>query len=234
MKRFYEAAEVIADGGGFAVVLDGKVVNTPARSHLTLPTAALAEAVAGEWRAQGAEIDPHAMRLTRLANTAIDRVGAGRAEVIGEVAAWAASDLLCYRAEAPPDLVQRQTDGWQPLLDWAGRRYGVRLAVTTGIAPIAQPPEALQALAAAVAAFDDFALAALHAATSASGSLVIGLALAEGEIDAESAWACSDVDESHQAGRWGDDDEAVRRRHRLRADILAAGWFLGLCRDGGR
>lgn len=232
MKRFYEAAEVTAGGGGFAVALDGKAVNTPARALLALPTAALAAAVAGEWQAQGEEVDPHTMRLTRLANTAIDRVAARRAEVIGEVAAWAASDLLCYRAGAPPELVQRQTDAWQPLLDWAGRRYGVRFAVTIGIAPVTQPPEALQTMAQAVAAFDDFPLAALHAATSAAGSLVIGLALAEGEIDAESAWACADVDEFYQAGRWGEDDEAVHRRQGLRADMLAAGWFLALCRDG--
>ena len=231
MKRFYDAAEVAQENGGFAVALDGKTVNTPGRAPLRLPTAALAEAVASEWRTQAEEVDPHTMRLTRLANTAIDRVAGRREQVIGEIAGFAATDLLCYRAAAPPELVGRQSAAWQPLLDWAERRHGVRLMVTTGVSPVDQLDESLHGVTAAVARFDDFALAALHSATAASGSAVIGLALAEGEIDAEAAWACTDLDDAWQAERWGADDEAGRRRAALRADLLAAGRFLDLCRS---
>jgi chaperone required for assembly of F1-ATPase len=231
MKRFYDAVEVAQGSGGFAVALDGKTVNTPGRAKLRLPNAALAEAVASEWRAQGEQVDPHTMRLTRLANTAVDRVAGRREQVISEIASFAANDLLCYRAAAPPELVARQSAAWQPVLDWAQARYGVRLKVTTGVSHVDQPDESLHALTAAVARFDDFALAALHSATAASGSAVIGLALAEAEIDAEAAWACTDLDDSWQAERWGDDDEAGRRRAALRADVLAAGRFLALCRS---
>ncbi len=229
MKRFYDAAEVAEGSGGFAVALDGKTIKTPGRAPLCLPNAALAEAVASEWRAQGEEVDPRTMRLTRLANTAIDRVAGRRQQVISEVAGFAANDLLCYRAAAPTELVARQSAAWQPVLDWAERRHGVRLMVTTGVSPVDQPDESLHGVTAALARFDEFALAALHSATAASGSAVIGLALAEGEIDAEAAWACSDLDDAWQAERWGADDEADRRRRALRADLLAAGRFLALC-----
>lgn len=231
MKRFYDAVEVAEGSGGFAVALDGKTVNTPGRAKLGLPNAALAEAVAAEWRAQGEKVDPHTMRLTRLANTAIDRVAGRREPVISEITGFAANDLLCYRAAAPPELVARQSAAWQPVLDWAERRHGVRLMVTTGMSPVDQPDESLHGVTAAVARFDDFALAALHSATAASGSALIGLALADGEIDAEAAWACTDLDDAWQAERWGADDEADRRRRALRADLLAASRFLALCRQ---
>jgi chaperone required for assembly of F1-ATPase len=231
MKRFYDAVEVAEVSGGFAVALDGKTVNTPGRAKLGLPNAALAEAVASEWRAQGEQVDPHTMRLTRLANTAIDRVAGRREQVISEITGFAANDLLCYRAAAPPELVARQSAAWQPVLDWAEHRHGVRLMVTTGVSHVDQPDESLHALTAAVARFDDFALAALHSATAASGSAVIGLALAEAEIDAEAAWACTDLDDAWQAERWGADDEADRRRRALQADLLAASRFLTLGRS---
>ena len=230
MKRFYDAVEVTEGSGGFAVALDGKTVNTPGRANLRLPDAALAEAVASEWRAQGDQVDPHTMRLTRLANTAIDRVAGRREQVISEISGFAANDLLCYRAAEPPDLVARQGAAWQPVLDWAARRHGVRLLVTTGMSHVDQPEDSLHGVTAAVAMYDDFALAALHAATAVSGSALIGLALAHGELDVEAAWACADLDDSWQAERWGADDEADRRRRALRADLLAAGQFLALCR----
>ncbi len=230
MKRFYDAVEVEEKDGGFTVVLDGRNVRTPQRMAIRLPTAALAEAVAGEWQAQGDEVAPHTMPITRLANSAIDLVAARRQQVIDEIAGFAASDLLCYRADTPPELVARQAGAWQPLLDWAESRYGARLAVTTGISPVDQPDSALRSVAAAVAAFDDFALAALYSATSASGSVVIGLALAEGEIDVDAAWTCTDLDDAWQAERWGEDDEAGRHRAATRADMVAAGRFFELCR----
>lgn len=230
MKRFYESAEVAEISGGFAIALDGKTVNTPGRSALSLPTAALAAAVCAEWQAQEEEVEPHTMRLTRLANSAIDRVALSRETVIAEIAGFAAADLLCYRADAPPELVARQSEVWQPVLDWTEHRYRIQFNVTTGITAVEQPMDSLRAIATAVAAFDDFLLAGLHSATAGSGSVMVGLALAEGEIDAETAWSCADLDDAYQAGRWGEDDEATRRRDGLRAEIMAAGEFLALCR----
>ncbi len=231
MKRFYKDAAAQPHGGGFAVALDGKIVKTPGRAVLCLPGVALAEAVCAEWQAQGEEIDPQSMRLTRLANTAIDRVASMRNGVIGEISAFAASDLLCYRADAPPELAQRQSDVWQPVLEWAERRYRLHFEITSGVAPVEQPAATLRGIEAAVAAFDDFALAGLHAATACSGSVLVALALAEGRIDSDAAWACADLDDSWQAGRWGEDDEATIRRDNLRAEIIAAGRYLVLCRE---
>ncbi len=230
VKRVYERAQVAAAPEGYAVALDGRAVKTPGRRPLVLPTAALAEAVAAEWQAQEDEVRPDKMPLTRLAATAIDRAAEQRAQVVGEVVAYAATDLVCHRAGAPPELAARQAEGWQPLVDWLDERYGARLAVTGGVIALDQPAEALAALRGVVETFDDFALAALYAVTSASGSLVIALALAEDRIDAEEAWALSEIDESFQIERWGDDREAAERRARLRDEVRAAARFLDLSR----
>jgi chaperone required for assembly of F1-ATPase len=230
MKRFYKTANVLAEGGGFTVALDGRPMRTPGKRALTVSRRPLAEAIAEEWNAQGEAIAPAAMRITRLANTALDHVGHHREDVRQAVSRFAATDLVCYRAGEPPDLAARQGEAWQPLLEWANERYGVALAPVSAMMPAPQPAAALQCLDAAVAAYDDVALTALHSAAAACGSLVLGLALAEGRIDAETAWAASLVDETYQIEKWGLDAEAEKRRAALRADIAAAARVLELCR----
>ncbi len=229
-KRFYEAAAVAEAEGGFAVTLDGLPIKTPAGAGLIVPTRGLAQAVADEWAAQGEFIEPAAMPLTGLANTAIDRAAGQWRAMVGEIQRFAGTDLLCYRAEAPPDLVARQTAGWQPLLDWAAEVYGARLAVTAGVVPISQPWDALTALGVAVEALDDVQLTVLGCATAATGSLVVGLALVAGRIDADEASAASQLDEAFQSEFWGEDAEAVARLGRLGDDIRAAAKFLKLAK----
>lgn len=228
MRRVYKTAETCGSEGRWGVTLDGRPLRTPARAELALPTAALASAIAAEWDAQQSEIRPATMPLFRLAATAIDRTGWQRDEVAREVAGYADTDLVCYRADQPPALIARQQAQWQPLLDWATARYDAALAVTTGIVPTRQSPVVLQAFAAAVAAQDDFRLTALHGLTTACGSLVIALAVLEGRIGADEAFAASQLDETFQIEAWGEDAEAARRREVLAADIKAAARFLEL------
>ncbi|HWD57333.1 MAG TPA: ATP12 family protein [Stellaceae bacterium] len=228
MKRVYKTAEPRAVAGGWGVALDGRSLRTPAKRELLVPSAALAAALAAEWDAQHPDIRPETMPLTRLAATAIDRTAEKRAEIAGEIAGYAGTDLVCYRAEHPPALAARQEAVWQPLLDWAAGRYDAGLAVTAGIVPLAQSPASLKSYAAVVAALDDFRLTALQAATAACGSLVIALALYEGRLDADAAFAASQLDETFQIEAWGEDAEAAARRETLAADIAAAARFLEL------
>jgi chaperone required for assembly of F1-ATPase len=233
MKRVYARVETHPVEGepsksAWAIALDGKPVRTPARAVLAVPSAALAAAIAAEWEAQGEEIRPATMPLTRLAATAIDRTAAQRDLVVAETANYSATDLVCYRAEHPPALAARQHAVWQPLLDWAALRYDAALAVTTGIVPAAQSSAALRALAAVVAAHDDFRLTALHTLTAACGSLVIALALSETRLDPEAAFAASQLDETFQIEAWGEDFEAAARRRAVAADIAAAARFIAL------
>ncbi len=230
MKRVYKRVRVAPVEGGHAVMLDGRQARGPGQRLLVLPGAAQARAVAQEWRAQTDEVRPETMPLTRLAATAAGLAGGGRERLVDEVAAYAATDLVCHRAEAPADLAARQHERWQPLLDWIAARWGARLEVTVGVIPLAQRDDACDALRAVVAGFDDLALAALHALTAASGSLVIALAVAAGRIDAKEAWSLSQLDESHQVERWGEDAEAAGRRARLREEIRAAARLLALAR----
>lgn len=231
MKRVYRLVASEEAAGGHAVTLDGKRMRTPGRRELLLPTAALAAAVAAEWDAQIDEIRPATMPLTRLAATAIDRTADQRDQTIAETAGYAGTDLLCYRADHPPALAERQHAAWQPLLDWAAERYAARLEVTAGIIPKRQSPAALARFTETVATYDNFRLTGLHTATAACGSLIIALALAEGRLAAAEAFSLSQLDETFQIEAWGEDAEARQRREALAADIEATARFLTLLAD---
>jgi chaperone required for assembly of F1-ATPase len=224
MKRFYKDVAVAER----TVLLDGKTLKTPRGAELALPTAALAEAVAEEWRGQDDEIVPAEMPLTKLANTAIDGVAQRREEVIAEIATFARHDHLCYRTDTPAELVRRQSAAWDPLLDWVAERHGAPLLTAQGITSIAQPEASLAALKAAVEAFDPLGLAALHVVASICGSLVLALAVADKRLTAAEAFACSQVDERYQAEKWGLDAEAQARARRLEAELESAERFLQL------
>ncbi len=225
MKRFYRQASV---GEGHAVLLDGRPVKTPGRTPLAPPTEHLAGAIADEWNAQGEQIDPRAMPLTGLANAAIDRITPAKDAFAAGLAAYGESDLLCYRADGPAPLVARQAELWDPVLAWAQDRYDIAFAVTAGIVHRPQPPETVARLAAAVGARDPFALAGLSPLVTISGSLVLALALAEGAIGLDTAWAAASLDEQWQIEQWGEDAEATKALAGRRADFAAAARFLSL------
>lgn len=230
LKRFYKQADVAEVDGGFAVHLDGRPVKTPAARKLAVPFRALAEAMVAEWQEQGEEIKPKSMPMTQLASTALDRVGPERATILEQLARFADTDLLCYRADFPPALAERQTAQWQPLLDWLAEVAGARLTVTTGIMAVPQPAEAVAALVARLETYDDWRLCAAQAACAASGSLVLALALVEGRLSGQQTYEVSQLDETFQIERWGEDAEAADRRAALQRDIVAAERLLSLLR----
>ena len=230
MKRFYKETAVDAGDGGHRVLLDGKPMRTPAKAVLVAPTHALAQAIAAEWRAvpEKEEINVAHLPLTRLAATGLDRVTIQRERVIEDTAKYAGSDLLCYRATTPSSLIERQRETWQPLLDWAAERYGARLVVVEGMTFVDQPSDAVARLRGAVAAHGDLALSALYNLTHISGSLVIALAVAEGHLPADKAFAAAQLDELHQIERWGEDPIATHRHASIKHDIDASARFLAL------
>jgi len=230
MKRFYKQARVKPAAGVHGVALDGRFVKTPGKRHLVVPSLALATAIAAEWESQQSEIRRETMPLTRLAGVTIDRSAAEREAIVRQVAHYAGTDLVCYRATHPPALTARQQAVWQPLIDWASARYVAPLVVTNGVIPTGQSAASLAAFADAVAAHDDFSLTALHVATAACGSLVIALALFEGHVDAREAFAASQLDESFQIEAWGEDAEQAKRRAAIAAEIGAAAQFIALVR----
>jgi chaperone required for assembly of F1-ATPase len=229
-KRFYKTALAVQAPEGWQVQLDDRGVRTPKRAPLTLPTQALAEAIAAEWQAQGASIDPRTMPLTKLANSTLDGV-AGRADAVrDEIVAYAGNDLLCYRAECPEKLRQIQHDRWDPLLTWVTQHFGARLHTTTGVMPVKQAEECLGRLRVAIDALDPFALAACHVMTTLTGSVVLALAVIHGRLTTDEAWEAAHVDEDFQIAQWGEDAEAKKRRELRHAEMLAAADFYRLSR----
>jgi len=222
-KRFWKevAVEAAADGG-FRILLDGRPVKTPGKRELAPPRADLAEAVAAEWRAQEGYLDPATMPLTRLANSVIDGVAERFDEVADDAARYAGTDLLCYRAVAPERLVARQTETWDPLLDWIEDAFGARLLVAEGIVHVAQDDEALARLRAALTRFDAWRLAGFHTLTTLTGSFVVALAIAEGRLPADAAWDVAHLDEAWNAELWGRDEEAEKRLAHRRVEYDAA------------
>ena len=225
MRRFWKTVEVDAERG---VRLDGKPLRTPGRAALLLPTDALAEAVAAEWRDCGETVDPRAMPLTGLSNAAIDRIAPDPATFAVGLAAYAESDLLCYRADEPEELAARQAAAWDPLLEWARHRYDVHFEIVTGIMHRAQPPVTLARLGEAVAARGAYELAALSPIVTISGSLIAALALIEGGASAAAVWTAALVDEDFQADRWGRDPLAEAAAAVRRQDFDAGVRLLGL------
>ena len=219
MKRFYKEVSVGPADGGFAVLLDGRPVRTPAGNALILPTETLAAAVAAEWQTQGDEVIATSMPLLRLANTVIDGVATRRAEVTDAVLRFAENDLLCYRAHQPPELVARQSLGWDPWLDWARRRHGANMTLAVGLTHVDQTPDALLALRQAVDELDPFALGACHVVASITGSLVLALAVADGAANGAQVFELSRIDEIYQAEKWGEDAEAAKRATALAHEL---------------
>jgi chaperone required for assembly of F1-ATPase len=228
VKRFWTEVTAEPDGADWTIRLDGRPVRTPARAPLVVPTPALAEAIANEWRAPSDTIDPRAMPLTGLANAAIDRVAPDPAAFADGLARYAEADLACYRAEGPSALAARQEERWDALLGWARRRYDVDFATTTGITHVAQPPATVERLAHAVAALDAFHLAGLSPLVTVGGSLVAGLSVVENALTPEQAWDAVSVDEAWQLERWGADAEAEAALDKRRRDFMAGARFLEL------
>ena len=228
MKRFWTDVSVGQETGGWSIAIDGRPVRTPARASLVVPNKALAEAIAGEWRDVEGEIDPRAMPLTGLANAAIDRVAPDKGSFATGLARYAEADLVCYRADNPKELVERQAESWDSLLAWARRRFDVDFVTTSGVAHVGQPPATVERLAHAVASLDAFRLAGLSPLVTIGGSLIAALAVLEKAITPDEAWQAVSLDERWQLEQWGGDAEAEAALDNRRRDFMAAARFLGL------
>ena len=231
MKRFWREVRVVAEASGHRVELDHRTVKTPGRRPLRPPTARLAEAIAAEWRCQDEEVDPRAMPLTRLASTVVDRMPQLRRQALDELLGFGRTDLVCYRAAHPPELVRRQETWWNPVVAWLDERLQAPLVVTRDIAPVEQPSESLHRLHERLERLDDWELVGLHALVQPIGSLVLGLAVLERHLPCDAAFEASLVDERFEIERWGWDAEAERRHRALRAEVDAAWTFLEALRS---
>jgi chaperone required for assembly of F1-ATPase len=226
-RRFYKAAST-GDAAPYQILLDGRAVKTPKKRLLALPSRPLAEAIAAEWQAQDALIDPATMPLTRFANTAIDAVVDSLDAVAADIVAYAGTDLVCYRTETPEALVERQSEHWDPIVAWANEALGAKLKVVIGVMHVAQSEASLAAIAKALQPHDAFRLTALHVLTTLTGSALIALALARDWLGADAVWKAAHVDEDYQIGLWGEDMEAAARRRVRRVEFDAAYRWLAL------
>lgn len=229
-KRFYSDVVVAEASDSYSIELDGRVIKTPGNRTLAVVARSLADAIALEWQAQVDEIDLTAMPLTRLAQRAVDSAADERGKMIEDILAFANSDLLCYRATDPDSLVERQTTEWQPLLDWSTSELGARFEVTAALRVVEQPASARSAIRVHVEALSDFELTGLAPAVALLGSVILGLAMFRGHLDADQALSLSLLDELWQAEQWGEDEEAVRRRWLMRRDLGDLENFLGCLR----
>lgn len=231
-KRFYKDVSVADEGGGAALLLDGKPVRTPGRAPLTVPSEPLAEAIAAEWRAQGDHIDPRTMPLTKLANSVIDGIAGQGEAVVDDILGHARADLLCYRASGPQGLLDAQATHWDPLIAWAKNVLHAPLVLAEGVVHVAQPEDSMVAIRKRLDGLDAFTLGALHVMTSLTGSAVLALAVLLGRLTPEEAWDAAHVDEDFQIGQWGEDAEAKERRELRKREFDAAAKTFALSRDG--
>lgn len=225
-KRFYKTVSVLNEKGLYQLALDDRTVRTPGRQVLAVPSALVANTMAKEWAQQKTEINPATMPLTRLVNAALDGVSTNRAAVIDDIAKYAGSDLICYRAEDPERLVAQQTKMWDPALQRLEARLGARFVLAGGLMPVAQPQAALDLVRSALAPQSDLALSALHTLTALTGSILLTLDLQAGGLTFEAFWQAAHVDEDWNKALWGEDAEATHRREQRRVDAQAANLIL--------
>ena len=231
VKKFWTEVTVEETADGYAVCLDTRPLRTPAKVPCLVPIFSLAEAIAAEWDAQGDQVDPRMMPLTRAANSTIDRV-IPEAKAVGEtIAAYGQSDLICYRASHPEGLVARQAAAWDPLVDWARTTLEAPLTLGEGVMHVAQPAQSIARLGAAVRAHSPWELTALHDLVTISGSLVVGLAVSQGRLGTTEAWSVSRIDEDWNIEKWGEDAEAAKTAQRRETDFKDAARLLGLVRS---
>ena len=228
MKRFWKDVAIVPQDGGWGIALDGRPMRTPHRAPLAVASTALAEAIAAEWQAQGDTIDPRAMPMTGLANAAIDLATPDPAVFAEPIAAYAATDLLCYRDDRDAALQAEQVAAWNPILAWAEAQFGVEFIITQGILPVDQPPATVAALRAATLGQDAWRMTALTPLVTIGGSLVAGLACVEEAFDREDLWDAVSLDQLYQERRWGADAEAQAQRAAHKRDWDNAVRFLGL------
>lgn len=228
MKRFWTEVAVVAEDGGCGIALDGRPVRTPQRAPLAVASRALVEAIAEEWREQGETIDPARMPMTGLANAAIDLATPDLAAFAAPVAAYAESDLFCYRDARDAALQAEQAAAWNPLLAWAEARHGIEFILTQGVLPVDQPEATIAALRGAALAQDAWRITALTPLVTIGGSLVAGLALVERAFESDALWQAVSLDELYQERRWGADGEAQKARAANKRDWDNAARFLSL------
>ncbi len=225
MKRFWKNVAVEQADGGWRVTLDGRPIKTQGGAPQIVPTEALAELLAAEWRAQGEEIDPAAFPARDIADYAIDMVAPDPAAIAAKLMRYGETDTLCYRADPDEPLHKRQWAEWEPVVTAFEAREDVRMERVSGIVHKPQPAATLARLEARLAALDPFTLAALEVLTSLSASLTIGLSSIEPDADLEALWNAAELEEAWQVELWGSDWEAEERRQRRRADFLRAAEF---------
>lgn len=228
-KRFYKKVTIGETAGGYDIRLDDRVLKTPLKRNFTVPTRKMAQAIADEWDAQQTHVNPATMIVTRLANTAVDRVHGDEARIVSELADFAASDLVCYRAGSPDPLVGRQASHWDPVLAWVKSALGVQFVCVEGIVHHAQPDTAIAAIADALSNETQFRLTAIHNMTTLTGSTLIAMMVGSDALPGEEAWAAAHVDEDWQSEQWGRDDEAEARRAERKQDFESTVRFLRMC-----
>ena len=225
-KRFYKEVAVTGEASAFGIALDGRAVKTPLKAHLAIPSRELAEAIAAEWNGQTEFINPALMLLTKLVNTAIDRVAPERPRIIGEITSFADADLICYRAESPAAFMELQSCHWNPVLEWAEKALKTPFHTTTAILHKTQPRQALAALGSLLESFNSHQLCAIHNLSTLTGSALLGTAVGAGAITPDAAWTAAHVDEDWQISHWGEDSEAVARRAGRKREFEATANYL--------
>ena len=221
-KRFYDKVTVEAEDDHFVILLDARAVHTPQQDKVILPTRPLADAVADEWRQQEKHVDPHTMPLTKLCNSVLDGVIPRRNDVIADIAKYAGHDAICYRAQSTDGLCERQSEAWDPILDWAHSKFKVKWTTTAGVMPITQPTSCVGAIEEALREVNSFQLAAVHELATITGSTLLAMAYRYGVLEFDGLWRAAHIDEDFQIERWGEDAEAQQRRQKRLAEAHAA------------
>ncbi|XP_067317607.1 ATP synthase mitochondrial F1 complex assembly factor 2 [Anolis sagrei] len=232
-KRFYQDVTISQGEGGFEISLDHRKLKTPQAKLFTVPSETLALAVATEWDSQRDTIKPYTMHLTTLCNTALDNPSQRtKDQIIGAALKFLETDTICYRVEEPPALVELQKNEWDPVIEWAEKRYNVTIGSSTSIMGPSIPQSTKDVFISHLASYNTWALQGIEYMITQLKSLILSMGLLDKHLTVEHAVLLSRLEEEYQIQRWGNVEWAHDYDlHEMRSRTAAATLFVHLCTE---
>lgn len=220
MKKFWKKIEIRQSSSKkFHLLLDNKKLTTPMKKELVLPSEILVNEVLREWDQNSDNINIDDLVFYGVLSTAIDKVNLKKDAYVNDIIDFIDTDLICYRAESPNDLIALQNKSWNPILLLIEKYIDVKIKVFKGVMPSNQDQKVHTEIKKLISNLSDVQISVLHRITNLIGSIFLSLCILKKDLLKEDAFECSFLDELWQAKNWGHEEDASIKRNKIRLEL---------------
>ena len=231
MKKFWKIVQVKKKlKNSFEILLDKRILKTPMQKDLIFSNYKIAKETALEWDIDEKEINTENMVFYGLISTAIDKISNDKVSYIDNVLGFINTDLICYRADKPNELIDLQNSSWNPIISFIKKYIDVELKFFIGVMPSKQSLEIFNRLKTLINSFSDIEISALHRMTNLTGSIFISICILKGDVLKNEAFELSFLDELYQAKNWGVEQESLDKRDKIAKELNRIISFVELIR----